>query len=260
MYLETAYCTGVQVCLFTPNYEDDSKLCPAPDVAGYKISPKPCSVNGLDGTCMFVWECIKTEGRHVGMCVDTFMFGSCCAHSLTDNAILAPADGSGGRPDILYSSPSHTVATTPRPSGSSLFMSVATRPNFTTRPSNSSSPTRPSNLTLRPQTSSTFLTSITNTRPDFTTSSNTTSFWPPSETRPHFTTRPEGSDPMFILRPSAFTNTKPTLTARPPLGHFSSPAEGGETSSPSVIQLESSGGKEPSRDSTLRPPGIAASE
>lgn len=28
---------------------------------------------------MFVWECIKSEGIHVGVCVDTFMFGSCCA-------------------------------------------------------------------------------------------------------------------------------------------------------------------------------------
>lgn len=196
----------------------------------------------------------------MGMCVDTFMFGSCCAHSLTDNAILAPADGSGGHPDILYSPPSHTVSTTPRPSGSTVFMSTSTRPNFTTRPSYSSSLTRPSNLTLRPQPSSTFLTSITNTRPELMTGTNATSFWPPSETRPQFTTRPQGSDPMFILRPSAFTHTKPTLTARPPLGHFSSPAEGGETSSPSVIQLEPSGGKEPSRDSTLRPPGITASE
>lgn len=28
---------------------------------------------------MFVWECLQSEGRHIGMCVDTFMFGSCCA-------------------------------------------------------------------------------------------------------------------------------------------------------------------------------------
>lgn len=53
-----------------------------------KISPKPCSVNGLDGTCMFVWECIKSEGQHVGMCMDSFMFGSCCSHNLTENYVL----------------------------------------------------------------------------------------------------------------------------------------------------------------------------
>lgn len=54
----------------------------------YKISPKPCSGNSYEGTCMFVWECIKSEGQHIGMCVDSFMFGSCCAHNLTENAIL----------------------------------------------------------------------------------------------------------------------------------------------------------------------------
>uniref|UniRef100_A0A1A9W3V3 Peptidase S1 domain-containing protein n=1 Tax=Glossina brevipalpis TaxID=37001 RepID=A0A1A9W3V3_9MUSC len=54
----------------------------------FKISPKPCTVGLIEGTCMFVWECIKSEGRHVGMCVDSFMFGSCCAHNYTDNIIL----------------------------------------------------------------------------------------------------------------------------------------------------------------------------
>ena len=27
---------------------------------------------------MFVWECMKTKGTHLGMCMDGFMFGSCC--------------------------------------------------------------------------------------------------------------------------------------------------------------------------------------
>ncbi|XP_058453427.1 serine proteinase stubble isoform X3 [Malaya genurostris] len=53
----------------------------------FKITPKPCTVNGIEGTCMFVWECIKSEGQHVGVCVDSFMFGSCCSHNLTDNVI-----------------------------------------------------------------------------------------------------------------------------------------------------------------------------
>ncbi|KAA0184678.1 hypothetical protein HAZT_HAZT002851 [Hyalella azteca] len=28
---------------------------------------------------MFVWECIKKDGEHLGMCMEGFMFGSCCA-------------------------------------------------------------------------------------------------------------------------------------------------------------------------------------
>ncbi|KAI4491504.1 hypothetical protein M0804_002896 [Polistes exclamans] len=58
----------------------------------YKISPKPCKVpgpGGHEGTCMFVWECIKSEGTHVGVCVDTFMFGSCCVHNSTVNSIVS---------------------------------------------------------------------------------------------------------------------------------------------------------------------------
>ncbi|XP_039282069.1 serine proteinase stubble isoform X2 [Nilaparvata lugens] len=106
-------------------------------VRSHQISPKPCSVNGLEGTCMFVWECIKTEGRHVGMCVDAFMFGSCCAHNLTDNQIarLPPASGGGSaplitrlpaasgggsgsaplQPALLYSPPSPPHKSRPRP-------------------------------------------------------------------------------------------------------------------------------------------------
>lgn len=55
----------------------------------YKINPKPCKVNSQEGTCMFVWECIKSEGEHIGMCMDSFMFGSCCAHNATSNVILS---------------------------------------------------------------------------------------------------------------------------------------------------------------------------
>lgn len=57
----------------------------------FKISPKPCTVSGVDGTCMFVWECIKSDGLHLGMCMDGFMFGSCCGHNLTANFILPPS-------------------------------------------------------------------------------------------------------------------------------------------------------------------------
>lgn len=57
----------------------------------FKISPKPCVVGNVDGTCMFVLECIKSEGIHLGMCMDGFMFGSCCAHNLKDNFVLPPS-------------------------------------------------------------------------------------------------------------------------------------------------------------------------
>ena len=36
---------------------------------------------------MFVWECLKTDGKHLGMCMDGFMFGSCCVHEDSNNNV-----------------------------------------------------------------------------------------------------------------------------------------------------------------------------
>ncbi|KAK5649734.1 hypothetical protein RI129_000763 [Pyrocoelia pectoralis] len=81
----------------------------------YQISPKPCWVDGLEGTCMFVWECIKSEGYHVGMCVDSFMFGSCCAHNATDNVVIP---NSSNHPSVLYTPPSDSHQGTNKPDAS----------------------------------------------------------------------------------------------------------------------------------------------
>ncbi|KAF2366951.1 Serine proteases trypsin domain [Trinorchestia longiramus] len=47
--------------------------------AANTITKKSCHMHGKTGRCMFVWECIKKDGEHLGMCMDGFMFGSCCA-------------------------------------------------------------------------------------------------------------------------------------------------------------------------------------
>jgi hypothetical protein len=87
-------------------------------LAGYKISPKPCRVPGqpnVDGTCMFVWECIKSEGTHVGVCVDTFMFGSCCVHNATANSLGSNQASHPGRPATAMTTP--RTGTSPAGSG-----------------------------------------------------------------------------------------------------------------------------------------------
>lgn len=60
-------------------------------------------VNSLEGTCMFVYECINSNGRHIGMCVDAFMFGSCCAHNLTTEQLAMLPNSS--EPAVLFSQP-----------------------------------------------------------------------------------------------------------------------------------------------------------
>ena len=53
-----------------------------------KINRRSCKVAGEEGTCMFVWECLKTDGKHLGMCMDGFMFGSCCVHNDAQNTVI----------------------------------------------------------------------------------------------------------------------------------------------------------------------------
>ena len=36
---------------------------------------------------MFMWDCIKSEGLHLGTCSDRFLFGSCCYHNSTFNDV-----------------------------------------------------------------------------------------------------------------------------------------------------------------------------
>lgn len=79
----------------------------------FKINPKPCAANGYGGTCMFVWECIKSEGQHLGMCVDSFMFGSCCAHNLTEN--IVPHEHFNFKIPIKKPRPPNITSTSNRP-------------------------------------------------------------------------------------------------------------------------------------------------
>lgn len=52
------------------------------------ISAKPCqNAFGQIGTCMFMWDCIKSEGLHLGTCSDRFLFGSCCYYNTTFNDV-----------------------------------------------------------------------------------------------------------------------------------------------------------------------------
>ncbi|XP_065581578.1 serine proteinase stubble-like isoform X2 [Artemia franciscana] len=79
-------------CLVNSQYGSRSYFQPSlRSIQSYKIEPKPCKVKALEGTCMFVWECLKTDGKAVGMCVDGFMFGSCCVHNQESN-LLDSAD------------------------------------------------------------------------------------------------------------------------------------------------------------------------
>ncbi|KAJ8982467.1 hypothetical protein NQ317_000425 [Molorchus minor] len=132
----------------------------------YQINPKPCWVDGLQGTCMFVYECIKSEGYHIGMCVDTFMFGSCCAHNTTENTVLPHRPHShqvGPQPQVLYTAPSQNSHHTTKKPGRPVSHSY-TRPKPTSRPLGHSTKSRPVTDSLLNLSSQTAAASI-NVRP-----------------------------------------------------------------------------------------------
>ena len=82
---------------------------------------------------MFVWECIKSEGTHVGVCVDTFMFGSCCVHNATSNSISShkpPTSSNTLRPTLAEALSSESTRLTLTSLSSLVYSSTST-----TRPS-----------------------------------------------------------------------------------------------------------------------------
>lgn len=148
------------IILFILNLVTESTLAASSQYnQNFKISPKPCTVSGTEGTCMFVWECINTDGIHLGMCMDGFMFGSCCGHNLTDNFVLPPS--TPFRPRIKPTSPvkakpskvpntpnQHGTVTIQRPNGSGTL--VIRQPPRPQRPFKTKTTTRRPSTTKNP--------------------------------------------------------------------------------------------------------------
>lgn len=78
---------------------------------------------------MFMWDCIKSEGLHLGTCSDRFLFGSCCYHNSTTNdvdiqrpstssnssligTVTRPTLGSSPQNDVVTPSPAAQQPTT----------------------------------------------------------------------------------------------------------------------------------------------------
>lgn len=151
----------LSIILFTLNLAFKSLLAASSSQynSNFKISPKTCAVSDVEGTCMFVWECIRSEGTHLGMCMDGFMFGSCCGHNLTDNFILPPStpflvkptQPARPRPSKKPSKPSNSgTMTIHRPNGSgTLVIRQPQKPQKTTS-TTTRKPTRKTTTTRSP--------------------------------------------------------------------------------------------------------------
>ncbi|XP_032516918.2 serine proteinase stubble isoform X2 [Danaus plexippus] len=103
--------------------------------SGYQMSRKSCTVGGSRGACMWVQECNRVGGIHAGVCVDGFMFGSCCRmpdRPITETPIPTTVT------DRPSTTPSYTTtsATTITPSTTQTIRpsSQTARPSFMTKP------------------------------------------------------------------------------------------------------------------------------
>lgn len=57
---------------------------------GRSIRHLPCVSRrtGEQGICMFAYTCLKSNGTHLGTCIDRFYFGSCCKLGETDDLLV----------------------------------------------------------------------------------------------------------------------------------------------------------------------------
>ena len=146
-----------------------------------KIRPKLCNnAFGEEGTCMFVWECIKTEGKHLGTCMDGFLFGSCCGHNESYNSLESINDSMNDFSMVDYTIHNEKTKNKPKPTATSTTTTTTTK--------------RPTTTTIRPRTSTTTTTTTTTIRPRTSTmatvhtSTETNKYYPTR--RPIITPRP----------------------------------------------------------------------
>lgn len=103
----------------------------------YQMSRKSCTAGGARGACMWVQECNRAGGTHAGVCVDGFMFGSCCRLPERPQAETQSPTTVTEKP---YAAPSSNVYSTTQAHVESSTQTIARpswqtqRPSFMTKP------------------------------------------------------------------------------------------------------------------------------
>eukprot|EP00096_Caligus_rogercresseyi_P013026 TRINITY_DN5687_c0_g1_i1.p1 TRINITY_DN5687_c0_g1~~TRINITY_DN5687_c0_g1_i1.p1 ORF type:complete len:602 (-),score=82.89 TRINITY_DN5687_c0_g1_i1:318-2123(-) len=168
---------------------------------GFSIAPRGCEIDGTRGTCMFVWECLKTDGKHLGMCMDGFMFGSCCIHDESKN-MVDEINEQKTTSSMAITTKSTTTTSIPLVKKTPFEMKGVSMRKRPTRPSKPTKPNRyyPIKSLARSTT--------TTTKSSTTTSMPTTSIT---------TSVPEPTTPkrIVVFEPNS-QRTRPTRPPRPP--------------------------------------------
>ncbi|XP_059610081.1 mucin-2-like [Phlebotomus argentipes] len=101
--------------------------------SGRNIRHLPCKIrrSGEEGICMFAIDCLKSNGTHLGTCIDRFYFGSCC-HIKDDQLLVEPEISDNS---IDENTISHFLHQQTRPTGGTLKPSTeGETPERTERP------------------------------------------------------------------------------------------------------------------------------
>ncbi|XP_072144299.1 uncharacterized protein Sb isoform X2 [Dermacentor andersoni] len=180
---------------------------------------------------MFVWECIKLDGKHLGTCTDGFLYGSCCQYDDSENSV---AGGLAPEPP----SSSTTTTTKPPPSSSPPPPPQKQRPK---PPQHAKPPPGKPGATTSFNTISV---------PGYPQRNFTLIYLTPTSPTPTTTKRP--STTRRTYRPSArpSTTSSSSSTRRPAVTSTTTPAT---SSTPTVASVVVTATRWPP---TFRPPGI----
>ncbi|XP_075749736.1 uncharacterized protein LOC119172344 [Rhipicephalus microplus] len=199
---------------------------------GLKISPKSCeNAIGERGTCMFVWECIKLDGKHLGTCTDGFLYGSCCEYDDSENSVAG-----GLAPEPPSSSTTTTTTTTKPPSSPPQPQKQRPKPPQHAKPTPG-----------RPGVSASFSTIAV---PSYPQRNFTLIYLTPTSPTPTMTRRPSTPTTRRTYRPSTKPSTASSSTRRPVVTTATTAAS---SSTPTVASVVVTATRWPP---TFRPPGI----
>ncbi|XP_022648505.1 serine proteinase stubble-like [Varroa jacobsoni] len=211
---------------------------------------KSCSnAQGEKGRCMFVWECIKTDGKHLGTCTDGFLYGSCCgkpdhtedskpstqvpSHDIDDeeNSLESPL-AEASQPQVngiasafsgLASSSSTNATWEPRPlqqhmkpAGSPTLPTVLSIANLPVQHKQPVAIGGPYFQFSRPPTMTTLMTHSLQRWPPTIRPTIVNSFWSIFRPRPTLLVKPGITMPIIALKP-ATTPVRPTIIVSSPL-------------------------------------------
>ena len=179
------------------------------------LKGQPCSnALGKEGICLFVWDCIKADGTHLGICREGPLFGSCCEKNNTFDTVINEIDQSNSADKPIPPPEVTSTSSWFNPSSFSPSSSNFQTDSWHSHPSSQASSQYPQSSswpTQRPSPTpiASLSTSFPNKAPPSTTASPV--YHQPTTTQPTVSSAP--------------VSTPPPTTSHPPVQHLTIPSQ-----------------------------------